>query len=153
MERIRGAAVNGCNLLLNASPDSDGRIPDDQQALLRRVGEWMRANGEAFYQTERQLPPWFEGTSFGPIATKERFAYLLMNRRPYEGQVFLWKLAGEPVSACMLSTKAPLTVRRAQGRIVISGFRQQDFDEMYPVVRLEFAEPVRAADPFEIFPR
>ncbi len=153
MERIRGAAVNGCNLLLNASPDSDGRIPDDQQALLRRVGEWMRANGEAFYGTARQLPLWFEGTSFGPIATKERFAYLLMNRRPYEGQVFLWKLAGEPVSACMLSTKAPLTACRAQGRIVISGFRQQDFDEMYPVVRLEFAEPVRAADPFEIFPR
>ena len=65
----------------------------------------------------------------------------------------MWKLAGEPAAACMPSTKAPLTACRAQGRIEISGFRERDFDEMYPVIRLEFAEPVRAADPFALFPR
>ena len=39
----------GGNLCLNISPKSDGTIPDDQQAVLRAVGAWLRTNGEAVY--------------------------------------------------------------------------------------------------------
>ena len=44
-------ASTGGNLLLNVSPRGDGSIPEDQQAALAGIGEWLRANGEGIYGT------------------------------------------------------------------------------------------------------
>ena len=37
------------NLLINIGPRADGTIPEVMQSCLRRVGEWLRVNGEAIY--------------------------------------------------------------------------------------------------------
>jgi alpha-L-fucosidase len=42
------------NLLLNIGPKADGTIPEVMQSCLRRVGEWLRVNGEAIYGSR----PW-----------------------------------------------------------------------------------------------
>jgi alpha-L-fucosidase len=39
------------NLLLNISPRADGTIPEEQKNSLLGVGEWLRINGEAIYET------------------------------------------------------------------------------------------------------
>lgn len=52
-------------LLLNVSPKSDGTIPEDQQASLRRMGAWLDTFGEAIYGTK----PWYtygEGPTVQP---------------------------------------------------------------------------------------
>lgn len=41
-------------LLLNISPKFDGTIPEDQKAVLKELGNWLRINGEAIYKTR----PW-----------------------------------------------------------------------------------------------
>ena len=41
----------GGNLLLNVGPQPDGRIQADFAARLRRIGEWLKTNGEAIYGT------------------------------------------------------------------------------------------------------
>ncbi len=41
---------NGC-LLLNVGPRADGTIPDEDQAILRAIGRWLKVNGEAIYGT------------------------------------------------------------------------------------------------------
>ncbi|TWT29783.1 Alpha-L-fucosidase [Posidoniimonas corsicana] len=45
-------------MLLNIGPKADGTIPDEEQAMLREIGAWLSANGEAIYGAR----PW---TTFG----------------------------------------------------------------------------------------
>ena len=37
------------NLLLNIGPKADGTIPEQDAAILREMGAWLRQNGEAIY--------------------------------------------------------------------------------------------------------
>jgi len=39
------------NLLLNVGPKSDGSIPDEARAVLLQMGEWLKPNGEAVFDT------------------------------------------------------------------------------------------------------
>lgn len=41
-------------LLLNVGPRADGTIPEGAKQVLKKVGEWLRVNGEAIYGTR----PW-----------------------------------------------------------------------------------------------
>lgn len=42
---------NGC-LLLNIGPKPDGTITEEDQAILFAIGDWLKVNGEAIYDTE-----------------------------------------------------------------------------------------------------
>ncbi|SDW31176.1 alpha-L-fucosidase [Lutibacter oricola] len=41
---------NGC-LLLNVAPNKHGEIPQDQQAILKEIGAWLKINGEGIYES------------------------------------------------------------------------------------------------------
>jgi len=52
--------AKGGNLLLNIAPGPDGTWDPDAYDRLRKVGAWMRINGEAIYGT-RPVAPYVEG--------------------------------------------------------------------------------------------
>jgi len=41
---------NGC-LLLNVGPRPDGTIPEEDTAILKEIGSWLKINGESIYDT------------------------------------------------------------------------------------------------------
>ncbi len=44
-------ASRGGGLLLSLAPKANGQIPEDQKAILRDIGAWLKVNGEAIYGT------------------------------------------------------------------------------------------------------
>ena len=42
---------NGC-LLLNVGPKADGTISQEDREILLKIGDWMKVNGEAIYETK-----------------------------------------------------------------------------------------------------
>ena len=82
------------NLLLNIGPKADGTIPEVMQSCLRRVGEWLRVNGEAIYGSR----PW-ERYKDGDVrfTRKGNTLYAIALEWPEE-ELRLTSLAGKPVS-------------------------------------------------------
>lgn len=59
--------AKGGNLLLNIGPDSMGNFDEEAYNRLKRIGEWMKINGEAIYET-RPLYPY----AFGKIRLTQK---------------------------------------------------------------------------------
>ncbi len=53
-------------LMLNVGPKADGTIPKEDEALLLTIGDWLKTNGEAVYETQ----PW-RVFGEGPTKVKE----------------------------------------------------------------------------------
>lgn len=58
------------NLLLNIGPKPDGTITTEQQDVLRKIGGWLKANGEAIYGTR----PWEKATEGDVAGTSGAFS-------------------------------------------------------------------------------
>jgi alpha-L-fucosidase len=68
------------NLLLNIGPRADGSIPDEDEQVLLAVGDWLKVNGEAIYDSR----PW---KVYGEGPTRPAAGMFSEGQRaPYTGQ-------------------------------------------------------------------
>ena len=113
----------GGNLLLNVGPDGLGKMPPEAVSNLRKVGEWLKSNGDAIYGTK----PWHtdhEGDSalkmggtehrkkakldfnFGSndfwFTHKEDKVYAIALARPEGRNILVKSLSSEPVKKIRL---------------------------------------------------
>ena len=131
----------GGNFLLNVGPDADGVIPAESVTNLLAVGDWLKVNGDAIYDSE----PWIldhEGpTNIQMKGTKHReenagefsfesddfwftrkgdMVYVIALERPGNGEISVRSLKGHRVAAIrMLGSDGELNWRESAESIDI----------------------------------
>jgi alpha-L-fucosidase len=105
VDLIDVVSKNG-NMLLNVGPKADGTIPEEAQAILLEMGDWLKVNGEAIYGTR----PWKyygEGTTSVAVGSLNEAA-----QRPYTAADIRFTTKGDILYAMGL-------VRPADGRVTM----------------------------------
>lgn len=139
----------GGNLLLNIGPQPDGKIPAEFQDRLRRMGAWLKVNGEAIYGTTASV---FERLPFfGRCTVKGTTLYLHVMGWPQDGKIRLPGLKADVKKAYLLAQKdKALTFRRAAKDVVVS-LPQRALDPDATVVAVELAGTPQV-EPYAIGP-
>ena len=137
-------ASKGGNFLLNLGPTAAGEIPAPSVDRLREIGRWMKTNGEAIHGT--LASPFPRRLSWGRVTRRPQGAgevlYLHVWEIPSDGVLLLPRLADEPVRAQALGSSGSVSVRKTPaGLQVLLG--KSAADELLPVLKLEFSQPVR----------
>ena len=139
----------GGNLLLNVGPQPDGRIQPEFVARLKRMGEWLAANGESIYGTSASV---FERLPFfGRVTVKGRTLYVHVMGWPRDGRILLPGLRTDVKRAYLLADKGQALRFRRAGRDVVVSLPERALDPDATVVVVELkGEP--QVDPTEIRP-
>ncbi|MEM6886312.1 MAG: alpha-L-fucosidase, partial [Verrucomicrobiota bacterium] len=88
-------------LLLNIGPKSDGTIPEDQRAVLRGIGTWLKANGDAIYGT-RPFLAYLDGETIR-YTRKGNTVYAISLERP-EGEILLKEMKESKLGGLRVKT-------------------------------------------------
>ena len=94
-ELVDIVSKNGC-LLLNIGPRPDGTIPEEVQDRLLEMGDWLKLNGEAIYDTRP-----FEVFGEGPTVVKEGH-YSESKSTEFNAQDIRFTVKGETLYAIFL---------------------------------------------------
>lgn len=92
-------------LLLNIGPKADGTIPKEDREILLEIGEWMRQNGEAVYDTR----VWRKSEEGPTEITEGQFAD--NDEKPYNVEDIRFTMKGENIYAICLNMKGHDTVK------------------------------------------
>ena len=98
-------AGGGGNLLLNVSPDGDGRVPAWQVERLEGIAAWMARHRDAIDGSARGLEPW---QFYGPTTRNGARTFLFCPLRPQELVVLRGVYGRRIESVRALGTGAPL---------------------------------------------
>lgn len=89
-------AKNGC-MLLDIGPRVDGTFPEESEKILSRVGQWLRANGEAIYGTRP-----FTVYGEGPTRNIGGAGFSEEKDKPFTGQDVRYTTKGTALYAILL---------------------------------------------------
>ena len=104
----------GGNLLLNVSPKPDGSIPEWQVESLKKIGAWLKLNGEAVYGSRAGIHKnHYAGCS--TLSKDGKTLYLFVPSKPING-LMLKGLQNTPRSITVLgSPEIKVTMKNAGG--------------------------------------
>ena len=98
------------NFLLNIGPKADGTFPQESIDRLKQIGQWMKLNGEAIYETKGSP---FSELSWGRCTQKSlkgnTILYFSVFEWPKEGKLILKDFKTKVLSCELLESKTKLS--------------------------------------------
>ena len=107
-------------MLLNVGPTADGRIPPLQQQRLVDIGDWLRVNGEAIYDSTVWKHAEVNKQDKLRFTTVGNNLYVLCLQWPTQGIVLSGISVGDHLSVSMLGVKQPVPSNVQDGKLIIS---------------------------------
>jgi alpha-L-fucosidase len=101
---------DGGNYLLNIGPRPDGSIPEESVRILTEVGQWMRRNGEAIYETDHCQP---RQSTYAAFTRKGNTLYM---------HVYFWPGNYVAIGGLKSGQVSPLFSERQQARVPAGSF-------------------------------
>ena len=93
-EKLRtliNVVAHGGNYLLNIGPASDGSVVPFEDEVIRRIGGWLKDNGEAIYGTSvAPLGRFAHEYDWGVVTVKDNIIYLLLTGQYPELDIMLY---------------------------------------------------------------
>lgn len=129
--RLIDISSKGGNYLLNVGPRPDGVIPEDVQEQLRKLGAWLKVNGEAIYGTFRS--PFQVAPEWGRITRKGNTLYLIVTD-PAAREVSLDGLLTKACSCTALDSAASQAFTQTGERLTV---KLTGMSARFRVVRVE----------------
>lgn len=138
----------GGNYLLNVGPKADGTFPEESVVRLKEIGEWMRVNGDAIYETQAspfKSLPWGRATMKPGVKSSEIFLHVF--DWPANNRLVVPGVGNDVTSARVLGHETDAVFSRSGGDIVVE-LPKSASSKHATVVRLTLAgAPVIYATP------
>lgn len=145
MEKLRSlinVVSHGGNFLLNIGPRGDGSIVEFESDVLKRIGAWLKKNGNAIYATKAS--PFREQFDWGTATRKDNKLHLILSGNYPENGIIELPFYGYK----LLESKGTLNSARLKGgKLSISlpptAYRSPDIE----VIELAFDREVQPQTP------
>lgn len=113
-------ASKGGNYLLNVGPKPDGTFPEQSIERLKKIGDWMRVNGESIYKTQASpfgLLPW--GRCTQKAERGNTILYLTVFDWPADGKLSISALKNKVISANLLANGENIQVEKSNDQLIL----------------------------------
>jgi alpha-L-fucosidase len=126
------AAGHNANFLLNVGPQADGKIQQEFADTLKKVGEWLQANGESIYGTRGNIIP---SQDWGTVTAKGKKLFVHILKSPSEDFILLPQVTQKIRSVQFYSSKQALKWKQQQEGVFIylGGIQMNNVDEIIEV--------------------
>lgn len=107
-------ASKGGTYLLNVGPTSEGIIPQPSVERLHKIGEWLKVNGDAVYDT--RMSPFISEPDWGVITVKPSKMFLTVFDWPKNGKLELYGLRNKVNKVSLLADNQELTFQQNENK-------------------------------------
>jgi alpha-L-fucosidase len=121
------------NLGINVGPRGDGSIPEVYHQTFSALGDLLRANADAFFNTDRHDMDWLHE---GQFTQKGHAAYLHVQRWVGE-TITICGLDCQAQSARLLASGTPVSFTQVEDKLVLTGLPATAPDSLDTVLAIE----------------
>ena len=106
---LSSAAAKGGNILMNVGPMGNGKWDETDVEIFKKVGEWLKINGESIYGTERTTLP---VQNWGVVTKKDNTLYLHVHQWSANRKLTVGGLNAKIQQAKIISTGEKLKYKQ-----------------------------------------